>query len=372
VPPSAVPSLLTTPTPWTDTGNPVEVRFGETATVLPNGDVLLVGGNRRFARRESSRASTELYDPNTGRWTLTGSLLEARQDHAAALLESGVVLVLGGNAFGAGQDRLVSSAELYDPRTGVWTDTGRMNSARSNATATLLPDGRVLVTGGVSPPGDGPERSAEVYDPATGRWSKAASMSVGRNGHTATLLPDGRVLVVGGGCCDRAARASAELYDPASGTWTSTGSLGSGRTAHAAVLLADGQVLVYGGDNRGFDATVTTAELYDPSTGEWVATGSPGQSGNLFETQGGGGSSQAARLADGKVLAVAVGVAGELYDPSTGAWLAVDGLTGDEFTYVHTSTRLVDGRVLVTSERWPAAGGGPRPAAALFHPSGTP
>jgi hypothetical protein len=162
------------------------------------------------------------------------------------------------------------------------------------------------------------------------------------------------------------------LYDPASGTWARTGALSSGRAIHAAVLLADGHVLVYGGDNRGYDVTVTTAELYNPTTGGWTTTGSPHSAGNLFETQGTQGAGQAARLADGVVLAAANGVAGELYDPSTGSWTTIGGLSGGIYTYVHTSTLLGDGRVLVTSEQWPAAGGGPQPVAALFDPSGTP
>lgn len=195
-------------------------------------------------------------------------------------------------------------------------------------------------------------------------------MSVPRNGHTATLLPDGRVLVVGGQCCTEPAVASAELYDPASGTWTETGVLASARRNYTAVLLGDGNVLVYGGDNgNSLSPAVTTAELYDPVTGVWVATGSPGSAGNLFEAQGGG---QAKPLPDGKVLAATYGGGGELYDPSSGSWTKVGGLSGDLSTYVHTSTLLADGRVLVTSEQWPAVGGGPRPAATLFDPNGTP
>jgi hypothetical protein len=354
---------------WTTTGNPVEIRFSETATRLPDGNVLVVGGNPQFNRRGASSATAELYDADTGRWTLSGSMHEARQEHSAVLLAGDEVLVIGGNTVNAGQDRMLSSAELYDPRTGSWTETGRLTSARSNATATLLDDGRVLVAGGVTSVLDGPDRTAEIYDPVAGRWAATGSMSVGRSGHTATLLPDGRVLVVGGGCCDRPARASAELYDPASGTWEPTGALHSGRVYHESVLLADGTVLVYGGDNRGYDDVVTTAEIYDPSTSDWAATASPRLAGNVYEPQG---RAQDSPLPGGDVLAVGRGVTGELYDPAAGSWTAAGGLGGDEYTYVHTSTPLIDGRVLVTAERWPAGGGGPKPAAALFDPNGAP
>jgi len=123
----------------------------------------------------------------------------------------------------------------------------------------------------------------------TGTWAKTGSMSVARNGHTATLLPDGHVLVVGGQCCTEPAVASAELYDPVNGTWSGTGALGEARRNHTAVLLLNGKVLVYGGD-RGNSRSpgIGTAELYDPVTGVWVATGSQGSAGNLFEAQGGG------------------------------------------------------------------------------------
>jgi hypothetical protein len=340
---------------WTATGDMVEIRFGASATLLPNGDVLVAGGSPRFNRGGITRATAELYDPSTGRWTLTGSMREARQDHSAVLLANGKVLVLGGNASDGGPARLLSSAELYDPSTGTWTDTGRLLSARTNATATLLADGRVLVAGGVSSSADRPERSAEVYDPATGTWAKTSAMRVARNGHTATLLPDGHVLVTGGQCCSDPAVASSELYDPISGTWTATGALDSARRNHAAVLLSNGKVLVYGGDDgNSASPAITTAELYDPATGMWVATGSPGSPGNTLE-------GQAVRLSDGRVAAIGLG-AHELYAPTSGSWSAIVGGPDIGGPIVHTATLLVDGRILVTYE----------PASVLFDPNGTP
>jgi hypothetical protein len=359
-----LPSLLTnkptrlTPTAasWIATGNMIETRFGDSATLLPSGSVLVVGGNPQFNRRGLSRATAELYDPSTGRWTLTASMREAREGHAAVRLANGQVLVLGGsNAPDARPARLLSSAELYDPSTGIWTETGHLTSARSGATATLLPDGTVLVTGGVSSSADRPERSAEIYDPVSGTWAKTGSMSVARNGHTATLLPDGHVLVVGGQCCTEPAVASAELYDPVNGTWSGTGALGAARRNHTAVLLLNGKVLVFGGDNgNSRSPEVTTAELYDPVTGVWVATGSPGSAGNLLE-------GQAARLPDGRVAAIGL-AARELYDPASGSWSAIVGGPNTGGPIVHTATLLVDGWVLVTYEH----------AAFLFDPDGSP
>ncbi len=128
--------------------------------------------------------------PNT--WSDTGSLGTARHKHTATLLPDGKVLVVGG----VGSSGYLASAELYDPATGVWSATGSLTTARYNHTATLLPDGKVLVVGGYG--SSGYLTSAELYDPATGTWSTTGSLATARDKHTATLLPDGKVLVVGG------------------------------------------------------------------------------------------------------------------------------------------------------------------------------
>src|SRR6188472_1058615 len=124
-------------------------------------------------------------------WNFTGSLNEARDDHAATLLSNGNVLVAGGFG-GIGQ---LESAELYDPATEIWTFTGGLNTARGRCPATLLADGRVLVAGGNGE--SGVLNSAELYDPATGTWAYTGSLANGRFLYTATLLRDrhGSVLV---------------------------------------------------------------------------------------------------------------------------------------------------------------------------------
>src|SRR5262249_16712512 len=136
--------------------------------------------------------------------------------------------------------------------------------------ATLLPNGKVLVAGGVNNTNTA-QASAELYDPSTGSWTTTGSMSVARDSHTATLLPNGQVLVAGGQG-NRGAVASAELYDPNTGNWTMTGSMSVARAVTTATLLPNGQVLVAGGIDNSIPSTpaLASAELYDPGTGSWT------------------------------------------------------------------------------------------------------
>lgn len=169
-------------------------RSFHTATLLPNGKVLVAGGSGNGG----INASAEIYDPSNGTWTLTGSLATARTFHSATLLTNGEVIVIGG---GDSSGKLVS-AEIYNPSAGIWRNAGTMQTARQSHTATLLPNGLVLVTGGYSPDEDTnywdvSVSSVELYDPANQRWTTTNSMSVTRSTHTARLLPDGRVLIAG-------------------------------------------------------------------------------------------------------------------------------------------------------------------------------
>src|SRR5215217_4663884 len=149
-----------------------------------------------------------------------------------------------------------------------WTPTGSLNIARDSHTATLLPNGMVLVAGGFGPV----RASAELYDPASGTWTPTDNLNTARAQHTATLLPNGMVLVAGGFDSNVNASASAELYDPASGTWMPTGSLNTARTTHTATLLPNGMVLVAGG--FGASGDLASAELYNPANRSWTGTGS--------------------------------------------------------------------------------------------------
>ena len=331
--PTPTPAGTPTPTPggsgvFHDTGSLGFGRYQHTATLLPNGKVLVVGGYNG-----SQLASAELYDPASGLWTATGSLTTARQDHTATLLPNGKVLVAGGYD----GSRYLASAELYDPSSGIWTATGSLATARSVHTAALLPKGKVLVAGGYN--SSGALASAELYDAASGIWTATGSLATAREYHTATLLPNGRVLLVGGDPGTTGALASAELYDPASGIWTATGSLATARERHTATLLPNGKVLV----TAGYTGTshLNNAELYDPASGTWTATGS-------FATARAGHT--ATLLLNGQVL-VAGGYNGnylasaELYDPASGTWTATGSLATARS--LHTATLLPNGKVLV-------------------------
>ena len=214
---------------WSDTGSLNTAREYHTATLLPNGKVLVAGGvgDTGFSGLLSS---AELYDPASETWSGTGSLATAREFQTATLLPNGKVLVAGG---AIDFDRNSSaSAELYDPVSATWTGTGSLNTARYSDTTTLLPNGRVLVAGGFNGSDSGGSilSGAELYDPATtGLWTATGPLGNARDSHTATLLPSGKVLVAGGAGSDGVSLSSALIYDPATASWSNTGSLSTGR-----------------------------------------------------------------------------------------------------------------------------------------------
>jgi N-acetylneuraminic acid mutarotase len=315
---------------WFSAGSMGTARRYHTATLLPNGKVLVAGGNNS----SGTTATTELYDPATAAWSATGGLAAARSRHTAMLLLNGKVLVAGG--FGAGG--YLASAELYDPATNAWSAAAGLATTRRQHSATLLPNGKVLVAGGENNSGN--IANAELYDPATTAWSAAGALANSRINHTATLLPTGKVLVAGGDDNIVNRLASAELYDPATNAWAPAGSLVMARSRHTATLLPNGKVLVAGGEGTSINR-LASAELYDPVTDTWVAIGA-------LATQR--ASHTATLLPNGKVL-VAGGQGfnlanAELYDPATNAWLAA-GAPARAESY-RAAMLLPNGKVLVT------------------------
>ena len=227
------------------TGQPTVNRFESTATLLRDGRVLVIGGvlGRPDVAPEASLESAEIWDPATETFSSTGSMAEDRRNHTATLLADGRVLVVGGGQGGGiyMPTRSLVTAEIWDPATGRFSPTGSMAKARQLHSATLLADGRVLIVGGsIREEGQSENSvsSAEIWDPATGLFTRAGSFVSERNGHTATLLSDGSVLIVGG--------TSAEIWDPTTASFSSTGDPTRERNGHVAVLLIDGRVLIFG------------------------------------------------------------------------------------------------------------------------------
>jgi len=257
------------------------------------------------------------------------------------LLPDGKVLVAGGLSSGGP----LASAELYDPASGTWSLTGSLNTARWDTVgmpSTLLSNGTVLVEGGVVAHSVA-TGTAEVYDPASGTWSVTGSLNTARYDHTATLLANGTVLVAGGDDSNFVPTADAELYDLTTGTWTPTGSLVEGHTRHTATLLPNGLVLAAGGIT--FGGFTTDGELYDPATGTWSVTGSLNAARADFT---------ATLLPSGMVLAAA-GFAGgvttldsaELYDPGIAFTLSavgrkVGGINTSRLTWSGATSSNID------------------------------
>jgi hypothetical protein len=270
----------------------VSTRTVYTATLLIDGKVLLAGGDPPPSVPGGiAQGTAELFDPATETFTPTGSMQSARSGHTATLLQDGKVLVLGGsiqisiptgNRETIWQQSLVT-AEIFDPITGTFTQTGNLRNPRAAHTATLLKDGNVLVIGGLDydTQSGGPLEivlsSSELFDSAKGSFAPTASMSTPRAGHSATLRSDGSVLVAGGNILGGRTGLtvflvqsldSAELFDSTGNTVIQTGSMATPRSYHTSTLLQDGRVLVTGGANSTvqsgaqFSPVLSTAELY--------------------------------------------------------------------------------------------------------------
>jgi hypothetical protein len=240
------------------TGSMAAARDNYTATLLASGEVLVAGGGG--ASSGEILSSAELYDPSAGTFSATGPMTTPRVAYTATLLGSGEVLLAGGGGYvdgGAGFP--LSSAELYDSAAGTFAATGSMDVARSAHTATLLNSGQVLVAGGSSvdlPPCEIVLSSAELYDPTSGMFAPTGSMTTGREEHTATLLGSSGVLIAGGYSNCGGTRSSAELYDPAAADFSATVSMTTPRYGDTATLLGTGAVLVAGGSG------LSSAELF--------------------------------------------------------------------------------------------------------------
>ena len=263
-------------------------------------------------------------------------MLVARVGHAAVLLGSGKVLIAGGWV-GRGT---TNEAELYDPASGKFTAIASMTTKRGDPTMTLLHDGNVLVTGGAGEDDNGPGSSvlaAEIFDTKTLKFRATGAMHQARLSHSATLLPDGRVLIAGGRGAE--VTASAELYDPKSGSFSETGRMIAPRYKHTAGLLPDGSVLLAGGsDEHDWHGTLSSAEIYVPQRGTFTAVSAMNDA--RFKLP------PAVQLHSGQLLVAGGNPRAEVYDARTGKFLVASGAMSDARHFM-TETLLSDGRVLL-------------------------
>ena len=251
---------------WTFTRSPMnDHRELFTATRLADGRVLLVGG--LSLKKRGTLATAEWYDPATDSFTVTpGTLSEDRFGQASALLPDGRVLIVGGQSWKIGKaSRTLASAEIFDPQSGLFTPTALMHFARDRCTATVLRDGRVLIAGGTDK--GNPPLPAEIFDPTTGTFTLAAPLREGRMAHDACLLPDGRVAVAGGWSDSRRATTpTVEIYDPGKNLWAALPDLPF--SSHDIALFwmpvygrvsANGHILAVGGKSTPGDEAKATS-----------------------------------------------------------------------------------------------------------------
>jgi WD40 repeat protein len=306
------------------TGDMNGIRFDHAAALLPNGQVLIVGG---IERNGVVQPTVELFDPATGRFSPTG---KPRSPHGwgvtATALGNGKVLVAGGST-GCDSPCYTSSAELYDPSTRTFTLTGNMTARRAEPRALLLSMGDVLFVGGSS----NSDNSAEVYHVATGSFSSAGATHVSDPAQL-LLLKDGEALVIGS--------SGADIYDPSTGHFRASGTMTVPRGKFGAALLPDGRVLVAGGQTGGARGPrVTSTEIYDPTTGRFAP--GPDLSLKRFKL-----NKAVVALKNGRILIAGGADQPEVYDPASGKFLPVAGTKLDGFCF-STATVLNDGRVLL-------------------------
>jgi len=352
---TSVPSTLRVEG-FSATGGMIQPRTNHTSTLLGNGLVLVAGG---FDPGGAPKATSELYCPDTmtagpicpvpGQFRLVASPMpNSAARHTATLLSNGKVLVTGGgNAF----------AELFDPASETWTSVAGFGSVRSDHTATLLANGKVLLAGGSD--GTGATLvSTMLFDPATTTFAAGPPLSFARERHSATLLASGKVLLAGGRAFSAgsyAALVSAEIYDPVTNTLASATSMSGARFGHGAALLAvpDNRVVLAGGSSDTLAAPTTslsTVEIYDETLNTWTAL-TPANA--LQQTRR---EFSLNRLADGWLVAVG-GVdtidgtqraTSELFQPGAGFDIFAVGASMTVARSGHAATMLPDGRVLIT------------------------
>jgi hypothetical protein len=339
---------------WTATGAMTVARQSATATRLPDGRVLIAGGQRvgSVDVGDVFFETAELFDPAANKFTkVAAKMATKRSQHSAAAIAGGKVIIVGGTS----GVMSASTAELFDPQSATWTSTPPLAHEHWGATLTVLTDGRVLLVGG----GPGASGGAtELYDPALDAWKDLAPMSTPRRYHTATLLQNGRVLVTGGQLPDDASKISSdvEIWSPSTGAWTHGAPMSVARTAHSATLLDDGILIVVGGTTPA--GITAAAERYNAAQDAWTKLPSMANARTIHTaTRIDGGGVLVAGGLDATTSALR---SSELFDPATARWV-VSGLLGHG-RVGHMAEALGGGAVLV-------AGGEQQSSAEIYRPA---
>ena len=308
---------------WRATANLGVVQGQNTATLLQDGRVLVVGPD--FSSPLVYMAA-EIYDPASATWTRQADPIRPRNDFTATLLPDGRVLVVGGDIYNGNK-----TSETFDPATNTWAPSGDLNVPRWLGRVAALADGRVLMAGGFAVPSStvDPLQDAEIYDPSTGLWTVTGSMAIGLPSFTMTTLLDGTVLAVGGGYED----VKSEVYDPATGVWSQTGDVTGANIGFTLTTLRDGRAFAVGG--------YETHHLYDPVSRTWRPTTTP----QLVEFYG-----TATLLQDGTVLVAGSDsccafASSAVFDPSSETWQITANMVQRPRQH-HAATLLNDGTVL--------------------------
>lgn len=320
------------------TGDMTVARFDHTATLLANGQVLIIGG---LERNGVMQPTAELFDPATGRFTSAGKPQAPRGWGATAVrLTNGRVLIMGGSN-GVCPKCSLAAAELYDPSTRSFSLTGSMSAERAGARSVLLPSGDVLVAGGNQGSAPDTPATAELYHSRTGSFSRAGAMHISDRSQLVPLN-NGLILVIG--------FSGAELYDPSADRFTPTGKMTVPRTKFGVARLRDGRVLIVGGQTGGaWGERAASTQIYDPASGAF--TSGPELNFKRFKL-----AKAVVPLADGRILIAGGADQPEIYAPASNAFVPVPGGKLDGFCF-STATLLNNGQVLIAGGY--QNGGGP-------------
>ena len=329
-------------------GSMMHSRVSHSATLLPDGRVLVVGG---MDEGFNPLRTSEVFDPETNRWTAADEMREARTEHSAALLKDGRVIVTGGMNE---KLEIIGTTEIFDPEMGKWSEYEGMRTVRRGHFALSLPDGKVAVVGGVGQTlgglgilanisATGALLSTEIYDPKTNTWSRANDMREGHSGGLAVVLKDGRVLIAGG-YNQAEGLASSEVFDPSVDQWMRTSSMVRKTFANTATVLTDGSVLFTGGFgmSRAKGGITPGSEVFDPKSNEWR---------KAPDTVHGRMGHTITLLPDGRVVTIGGSTASgpvntaEYMEPKTWLWSEITPMSVERSQ--HTATLLDDGRILV-------------------------